>query len=56
MRIKNKLNNIVINPMDNDTEYFITLGIHAIGVVPKSDITDNATPNDIINNPIINII
>lgn len=44
---------IVIVPKDKGTAYFSTLGIQDIGVVPKSDITENATPKDIINNPMV---
>lgn len=51
--IKRRLNIIVIVPNDRGTAYFSTLGMHDIGVVPRSDITDSATPKDIMNSPII---
>ena len=35
--------------------YLSTFGIQDIGVVPNSDFTDNATPNDMINRPTNNI-
>jgi len=53
--INRKLNIIVIVPNERGTAYFNTFGMQDMGVVPRSDITDNATPKDIMNSPIISI-
>lgn len=50
-----KLNIMVIVPNDKGSAYLSTFGMQDIGVVPKSDFTDSATPKDIINSPISNI-
>ena len=54
--IRSMLKITVIVPNDNGHAKLRTLGIQDIGVVPKSDFTESATPNDIMNNPITKIV